>query len=552
MPRLLPKINIIPVYLINTPFKRRDSKGSIIIEQNISNSENYDHSRFYSQEMYPIREPYSYVNILTDKLTNENIYWITEPLLTIRDSNLLDMLKTGLESVTHIIENIEEVKDKEEFIKETVRDFIRTRELWIDSVTLRKVEYYLIRDFLGYSVIDPLMKDPNIEDISCDGVNIPVYVYHRKYENLKTNIVFETPEKLNSFIVYLAQKGNKQISVSEPILDASTPEGNRINATFGDEVTAKGGTFTIRLFRETPFTPIDLVIRRTASSELVAYMWMMVEHGRNAMVLGGTGAGKTSTLNALSLFIPPNAKIVSIEDTREINLPHLNWIASTTRSGTTEKGLSTGKGIGEIDMFDLVRAALRQRPNYIIVGEVRGQEAYNLFQAMATGHITYGTMHAESIKSMVSRLTNKPINIPKIMLTSLNNVSVQMQVRYRNQLVRRIKFMHEITGYDIDSDEIETNTVFEWNVKNDKIEMKGSPDLFRYIGDIKNMTEEKVEEEFRRRVLLIDYLTREGITDYLEIWKYINEYYRNPIDYSNLIREKMKEKWGEDFEQFNI
>ncbi len=552
MPDSERNLNIIPLFISKRPVKKRDSQGSIIIENVISNSEDYDHSKYISIDKYPIKEPYSYANILLDKISNEYIYWLSEPKLTTRDSNLLDTLKLGIESVTHVIENISEVRDKEEFIKETIRDFIRTRGFWVDTVTLRKVEYYLIRDFLGYSKIDPLMKDPNIEDISCDGVGIPVYIYHVKYENMRTNIVFNTPEQLNSFIVYLAQKGGKQISVSDPILDASTPEGNRINATFGDEVTAKGGTFTIRLFRETPFTPIDLVLKRTASPQLIAYMWMMVEYGRNAMVLGGTGAGKTSTLNALSLFIPPSAKIVSIEDTREINLPHLNWIASTTRSGIAEKGITTGKAAGEIDMFDLVRAALRQRPNYIIVGEVRGQEAYNLFQAMATGHITYGTMHADSIKSMVSRLTNKPINIPKIMVTSLNNVSVQVQVRIRDQMARRIKFMHEITGYDIDSDEIETNTVFEWNIRNDKIEMKGSPDLFRYIGDIKNLNEEQVLEEFNRRVVVIDYLAVERITNYIEIWQHITNYYRDPIGYSNLIESKLKEKWGGNIDELDF
>ncbi|MCL5680787.1 MAG: type II/IV secretion system ATPase subunit [Candidatus Thermoplasmatota archaeon] len=530
--------------MMKRPKKIVGAKGSFLSETEFLKIDVLDPEKFDDVETYSIREPYSFAKIVLDRLNYEYVYMIIEPSLSESGKNLLETLKLSLAQVMAVTDETLNSREREEYIKEGIKTFVQTRDLWVDEVTRKKLEYYLIRDFLGYSIIDPLMKDKNIEDISCDGINVPIYIYHRKYENMKTNLRFPTGEALNSFIVYLGQKGKKQVSVSDPILDASSPEGNRINATFGDEVTARGGTFTIRLFRETPFTPTDLVISKTASPELVAYMWLTVEFGQNMMILGGTGAGKTSTLNALTLFIPPTAKIVSIEDTREINLPHQNWIPSTTRSGVGERGYGTGKSAGEIDMFDLVRAALRQRPNYIIVGEVRGREAYNLFQAMATGHVTYATMHADSLRSMVSRLENQPINIPRIMMTSLNNVSIQMQVRVRDQMVRRIKELVEIVGYDPDTNELTLNTIFSWNMKTDKIEFMGHSYLFEKIMDLKNIDQDEMDEEFKRRVDVIRYLAGNRITDYITIWQYITDYYRNPMRTIENVRKEMEEKAG--------
>ncbi len=530
--------------MMKRPKKIVGAKGSFLSETEFLKIDVLDPEKFDDVETYSIREPYSFAKIVLDRLNYEYVYMIIEPSLSESGKNLLETLKLSLAQVMAVTDETLNSREREEYIKEGIKTFVQTRDLWVDEVTRKKLEYYLIRDFLGYSIIDPLMKDKNIEDISCDGINVPIYIYHRRYENMKTNLRFPTGEALNSFIVYLGQKGKKQVSVSDPILDASSPEGNRINATFGDEVTARGGTFTIRLFRETPFTPTDLVISKTASPELVAYMWLTVEFGQNMMILGGTGAGKTSTLNALTLFIPPTAKIVSIEDTREINLPHQNWIPSTTRSGVGERGYGTGKSAGEIDMFDLVRAALRQRPNYIIVGEVRGREAYNLFQAMATGHVTYATMHADSLRSMVSRLENQPINIPRIMMTSLNNVSIQMQVRVRDQMVRRIKELVEIVGYDPDTNELTLNTIFSWNMKTDKIEFMGHSYLFEKIMDLKNIDQDEMDEEFKRRVDVIRYLAGNRITDYITIWQYITDYYRNPMRTIENVRKEMEEKAG--------
>src|SRR5437764_12040403 len=226
----------------------------------------------------------------------------------------------------------------------------------------------------------------------------------------------------------LGQRCGKQISVANPILDGTSVEGHRVQATYSHEVPTGGSSFTIRRYKEKPFTPVELVEFGTASAEMVAYLWVAIESGKSMMVCGGTASGKTATLNSAALFIRPGAKIVSIEDTREINLPHENWIPGVTRSGVGERG-ADGKAGGEIDRYDLGRAALRQRPNYIVGGEVRGTETYTMFQAMATGHPTMSTTHAESVKRMGNRLEHPPINTPRILLTALNLVVIHTHAR---------------------------------------------------------------------------------------------------------------------------
>ncbi|MFQ6056496.1 MAG: type II/IV secretion system ATPase subunit, partial [Methanosarcinales archaeon] len=249
--------------------------------------------------------------------------------------------------------------------------------------------------------IEPLMNDPYIEDISCDGTNVPLYIVHRKYGSLKTNIIYSDEKKLQEFIVKLAERCGRFISYAEPLLDGSLPDGSRIQASFSKDVTTKGPTFTIRKFVEEPLSPIDLIKNKTVNSEVLAYLWLAVESGSSILIGGGAATGKTTFLNALSMFIPPTAKIVSIEDTRELNLMHENWIPSVARVGFA-------KGIGEVTMFDLLKESFRQSPDYVIVGEVRGKEAYVMFQGMAAGFPALGTMHAGKVDDIIYRLETPP------------------------------------------------------------------------------------------------------------------------------------------------
>jgi flagellar protein FlaI len=478
-------------------------------------------------EVMTVNEPYSYVRIVYDNRNSEYIYEAWEPQLTDRDKKILELIKDSLmRTLEYDFEKIQGT-DKEEFLKDSIDNFIKSRGIRLDTASKQKVIYYIIRDYIRYGPIDVLMNDPYVEDLSCDGVGIPLFLFHQKYESIKSNIVFDDEEILNSFVIMLGQRCGKQVSVALPILDGTAAEGHRVQATYSREVTTRGSSFTIRRFKEKPFTPIDLIKFNTASPEMVAYFWLAIEHGRSAIFCGGTATGKTSTLNAAALFIRPGAKIVSIEDTREINLYHENWIPGTTRAGVGERG-ADGKAAGEIDMYDLVRAALRQRPNYIIVGEVRGKETYTMFQAMATGHPTVSTMHADSVKSMVNRLENPPINTPRILLTALNFVIIQSHVRVGTSPVRRIKQIVELVGFEPETNELITNTVYEWDPATDAFLFKGHSFLFDELQEMKGLTHEEMEQEFQKRIDIINYMVELNMTDYIDISRIVVSYYQNP------------------------
>ncbi|MGD0257079.1 MAG: type II/IV secretion system ATPase subunit [Thermoplasmata archaeon] len=478
-------------------------------------------------EVNAVNPPYSYSRVSYSDRTKEYLYEVIEPQLTAHERSLVLHLKSTLNQILGSETGNLSTSDKRSYLRGEVEEYFRSRGVTLSPLSTERVVYYVLRDFVGYGPVDALILDPEVEDISCDGVDVPLFIFHGKYESVKTNVVFADEDSLNSFIVMLGQRCGKSVSVSAPILDGTTPEGHRVQATYGREVTTRGASFTIRRFKERPFTPVDLVLMGSASEEMVAYFWLAAEQGESLIICGGPAAGKTSTLNAIALFIPPTSKIVSIEDTREVNLPHDNWIPGATRTGTGDRG-PDGKTAGEIDMFDLVRAALRQRPNYIIVGEVRGRETYTMFQAMATGHTTYSTMHADSVKSMVNRLENPPINTPRILLSALNNVIIQIQARTEKGVVRRLKQVLEIVGFEPETNELITNTVYEWDPSTDGFIFKGHSFLFDKITELKNFTTEEMDAEFQRRVDVIKYLVHNHITDYRQLWKTIAQYYKDP------------------------
>ncbi len=489
-------------------------------------------------EVVPVKPPFTYARVIFDNESSEYLYETFEPELSDREKELLGMVKEALsKTLEYDIETFGS-RDKEEYLKESVESFIRSRSLNIEKASKEKIIYYIIRDFVGYGSIDVLMSDPMIEDVSCDGTDVPLFIFHKKYESLKASGKFTEDDELNSFVVYLGQRCGKQISVANPILDGTTWEGHRVQATYSREITTRGSSFTIRRFKEKPFTPVELIQYNSASPEMVSYMWIAMEHGKSMMCCGGTASGKTATLNAAAIFIRPGAKIVSIEDTREINLPHENWIPGVTRSGVGERGVG-GKAAGEIDMYDLVRAALRQRPNYILVGEVRGKETYTMFQAMATGHPTCSTMHADSVKSMVNRLENPPINTPRILLTALNFVIIQKHARVGSSTVRRITQMVELVGFEPETNELITNVVYEWDPGTDTFIYKGHSFILDELMEMKSMTHEEMDVEFQRRVDIINYLVEKNITDFREISEIVVSYYQFPDETIKKIRDEM-------------
>jgi flagellar protein FlaI len=476
-----------------------------------------------------VNPPYSYSRVTYNDRSKEYLYEVIEPQLTAHERQMVEHLKTTLTKIIGGDIGSLSLADRRAYLRAEAEGYFKSRGFTLSPISLERVVYYVLRDFVGYGAVDALILDPEVEDISCDGVEVPLFIFHSKYESVKTNVIFADEESLNSFIVMLGQRCGKAVSVSSPILDGTTPEGHRVQATYAREVTTRGASFTIRRFKERPFTPVDLILMGSANEEMVAYFWLAAEQGESVIICGGPASGKTSTLNAIALFIPPTSKVVSIEDTREVNLPHENWIPGATRSGTGDRG-PDGKAAGELDMFDLVRAALRQRPNYIIVGEVRGKETYTMFQAMATGHTTYSTMHADSVKSMVNRLENPPINTPRILLSALNNVVIQVQARTDKGVVRRLKQVLEIVGFEPETNELITNTVYEWDPATDSFVFKGHSFLFDKIMEVKNYSADEMDAEFQRRSRVIRFLVEHKITDYRQLWQTIAQYYKDPAE----------------------
>lgn len=372
---------------------------------------------------------------------------------------------------------------------------------------VEKLMYYLVRDFIGYERIDPLKHDINVEDISCDGYNSNVFAYHTEYEQLITNIR-HGEQDLDEFVIKLAQQAGKGISKRQPNVDCTLPDGSRAQLTLGQEVSDHGTNYTIRQFKDIPYTPIDLINWNTFAIDQMVYLWLCIENNRSTVFAGGTASGKTTSLNAVTLFIPSNKKIVSIEDTREIELPQKNWIASVTRQSFTSGGDDA------IDEFDLLEDALRQRPDYIIMGEVRGEEGRTLFQAMNTGHTTYTTFHADSVGEVIKRFTTDPINVTKSMFSALDVVCNQEAVQVDGHMARRNTAITEIDTYEPTTDEFTVDKAFEWLPKEDRFKRHGRSELLAEIQHANGWSDDELElEKFKRKVVLA-YMVRKGVKTY--------------------------------------
>jgi len=465
-------------------------------------------------ESYEILEQYwvetgrSLIIIALNRKTNLKEYLLFEPVLSDFEYELLERIHEDLRDVL-ILSTDELDMDKRKILLDKAYALLDDYGLILEDTTLYKLQYYLIRNYIGWSRIDALMRDTNLEDISCDGTAIPIFLYHRKYRNLRTNILFET-DVLNSLAITLAQRSGKHISTGSPMLDATLPDGSRLQLTLGTEVTTRGTSFTIRKFREEPFSPIELLDIGTFNADSLVYFWLAIENNKSLIFVGGTASGKTTSLNAVSMFIPPAAKVVSIEDTREITLYHENWIASITRPALTEGGTS-------ITMFDLLRAAMRQRPEFILVGEVRGEEAQTLFQAMNTGHTTFSTMHAGSVDAAIHRLESEPLNVPRNMIQALNIISVQALVFHGTERVRRVQEIVEIAGIDPATGNLRVNNVFVYDPVHDQFIYTGRSQIFAEIAERRGWPRDKLEDEIKIRRQILDAMQKQGIYDYVSV-----------------------------------
>ncbi|EGP93845.1 type II/IV secretion system ATPase subunit [Nitrosarchaeum koreense] len=462
-------------------------------------------------------------------------YQVIEPALTERDQKAFDIIKKLLMTELSVsLGDIKSKKDAERRLKNKIAIMIKKYRLKIPPKNIERINYFAVRDFVYLGKIEPLMRDHMIEEISCDGTNIPIYVWHREHESIPTNIIFKNEAELNNFARKMAYVCGKHVSVADPIIDASLPGGSRINLTLGHEITKRGSTFTIRRFRADPITVIDLIKFGTMSVDIAAYMWYLAEKRATMLIAGGTASGKTTALNALATFIRPGQKVVSIEDTQELNLPHENWIPAVSRQSFTDTQ------IGEINQFDLLRAALRQRPDIIIVGETRGREAYTLFQAMATGHGGFSSIHADSVDATLTRLTSSPMDVPKSLISnSLDLITLQLKIRIGEKSARRIIQVSEINGIDEKTGEIKTHEIFKWNPKEDRHEFMGDSVVFSKIKERDGDTDEKINYELTKRRLALEWMAKKDIRDHKEVSNNIMEYYSDPERYYERKRLEM-------------
>jgi len=552
-------------------------------------------AHFVEEERYWVNKPYACVVIFHSRKENEKKYYAIEPYRNEIETDLAEFLSGKLKSAIKYSDDDVVVEgsdaDRAQVIQRETERLLERYDLYspsqkgdlgfvdqikdalgmevevemkgggLEGISARpqdevvaddakelteyqveKLLYKLKRDFIGYSRIDPIKHDINVEDISCDGYNSRVFVYHTEYENIITNIEHGESE-LDEFVVKLAQRSGKGISKRQPQVDATLPDGSRAQLTLGREVSDHGTNYTIRQFKDVPFTPVDLINWNTFSLDEMAFLWLCIENNKSMIFAGGTASGKTTSLNAVSLFIPSNAKIVSIEDTREVELPQRNWVASVTRPSFGEDDK------GDVDEFDLLEAALRQRPDYIVMGEVRGEEGRDLFQVMSTGHTAYSTFHADTVGEVIKRFTTDPINVSKTLFTALDLVSIQTQTRVDGNKVRRNKNLTEINEYSAEHDEVNVRDVYEWQAETDEYLQMGNSNTLEELKFDRGWNQERLDEELFKRKVVLAYLIEQGLNTYTEVAATVQAFINDPDTIMALIASDRLEHSLEDLRE---
>jgi len=473
---------------------------------------------------YGLIMPYAYAHLYWDEVHGEVVYSIEEPNLDVKEKEVLNTLEQGVQELIDI--SFINVDDKEvliEYLEKNIKVLLKELGIGISRSSYLKFMYYIYRDFIGLNKIEPVINDQLIEDIECNGVKTPVYIVHRKFGSIRTNIVYDNFDELVSFVEKLAQKCGKYISYANPIMDGRLPDsGARVNATYTEDISSKGPTFSIRLFTKEAWSPVRLMQVGSVSAEILAYLWILIEHGANILIVGGTGSGKTTLLNCIASFIKPEARVITIEDTREIRLVHENWLPSVARMGTGVGGENTG----EITMFDLLKASFRQRPDYVIVGEIRGAEAFVLFQGMASGHSGISTMHADDVKTVIRRLETTPINLSPSLVETLDVICLASFAKVKGHDTRKVRAVQEIISIKENGD-AEVNVPFQWDASRNVFMFKRESIVFKKIVAKKGISLEELKKEFELRRKLLNSLYKKNLFEFEEVQKVINEYYKN-------------------------
>ncbi len=478
--------------------QNQTQKGSIVIES------------------YSLKTPFSYANILQNQENGSISYQVDETKLNQSEQVVYNQIHKLIEENLDSPENIEKDFGFMSFVNKILKD---NEKLFQDYplASIEKIKYYLERDIAGFGLIDSLMHDPNIEDVSCSGINTPIYVWHRKYDSISCNIKFED-EKLNSFVSRIVFRAGKHISSAYPISDLALEGNHRISVLYQKEVTPKGTSFTIRKFKQDPYSVVDLISFGTISVDIAAYLWMLMEAKMSIMVIGSTGSGKTTILNAITGLINPDYKIFSVEDVAEINIKHENWFSLVARTGFGPSGQ------GEIGLYDLIKSGVRHRPDYIVVGEIRGSEAYVMFQAMATGHGGLCTMHADSLESAGKRLQQKPMDIPPSYLSLMNCAIIIRRVKGQDgKSTRKAISVQEINTADV------YHSAFVWDPKSDYFNANLDDSIMlRRIAEQTGRDIEQIFDEYEKRKIVLRWLLQHGIRSYAKVAENIGKYYREP------------------------
>jgi len=485
-------------------------------------------------ESYSLNPPFAYACIAQSLETAEYIYVVDELTLSKEERDAYKRLRNILGYELKAPEPEESLVDS--FNKQVPEILKKHQKILgaINDIGIRKIRYYLERDMVGYGKIDAFMYDNYVEDISCSGVNKPIYLWHRKYENIKTNVIYPEAEELDDFVMKVVHRAGKHVSIAYPIVDLTLPKKHRLAVSFGKETTPAGTSFTIRKFREDPLTIIDLIENETIDETIAAYLWLLMDYKMSVMIAGATGAGKTTALNAVACLTNPEYKMISVEEVTEINLTHENWTSTISRPGFgSEKQ-------GEISLYDLIKSAVRHRPDMILVGEIRGEEAYVLFQALATGHGGLCTIHADDVETTLKRLTQPPMNIPSSILPLMNCMIIAKRIKASKfeESEKRFasrKFARIAEIRDADS----IHDVFRWNPSLDSFQhdLEGSYLLSRIAKDL-DVSKEVLFEELEKRKQILSCMLERGIRDFRSVSVVLSRYNKN----SDLVAEEFIEE----------
>ena len=508
--------------------------------------------------VYPVSDDI-HIHVLSSD-DERDFYIPIEPTVGMDISDKLAIVEERLVDLAYLFDDVEEREDREAVLLKTLHIVCEIVEKYVPAkkipagdakeqkkgglfglfggskssggdnqpkvpVTQREFDalrYVLIRDKIGMGTLEPFIHDTWIEDISCSGVG-PIFLEHKIFKSLRSALEFTDYDDLDEFVLRLSESIRRPVTMRAPIVDATLDDGSRINIVYGREVSQRGSNFTIRKAPGIPLSILELIGFGSISYQMAAYISLVLEAGMNAFICGETASGKTTLINALTAFVPPDAKVVSIEDTPEVMVPHPNWIREVSRAAVKA---SDGPGVS---MLDLLKAALRQRPNLIIIGEIRGEEGAIAFQAMQTGHAVMATFHAATVEKLIQRLTGHPINIPKTYIENLNVAIMQSLVKLPNgKAGRRAVGISEIVGYDPPSDSFSFVEVFRWNPATDVFEFLGDKNSFlleEHIAPMKGFPPAKkwgIYGILEKRAKVLMKLQEKGLNGYYELLKVLN------------------------------